>query len=566
MSVPRIVRRTVPEAALAALLAAGEPPWLARLLAARVISCADDRSNSLEALPTFEALSRARETACVLADAIAADRSILIVADYDADGATACAVGVRALRMFGARVDYLVPDRFRFGYGLTPEIVALAAERRPDLLVTVDNGISSLEGVAAANRLGIPVLVTDHHLPGPTLPDALCIVNPNQPGCTFPSRHLAGVGVMFYVMLALRAELRARGKFAQSAGPKLGSLLDLVALGTVADVVRLDRINRVLVAHGVERMRRGGANAGIRALFAAAGRDPALARSQDLGFSLGPRLNAAGRLEDMSLGIECLITDDEERARAIATRLDELNRERRVIEATMRDQAFERIDAYDPGERYGAVLYDPAWHTGVVGLLAARVKDRMHRPTIVFARGQDGELRGSGRSIAALHLRDALERVAARCPGAIVRFGGHAAAAGLTLNERDLPRFEEAFENVLRETLGPSDLEQEIETDGELAPGALALETALRIEREVWGQGFPEPQFEGSFKVLDQRTVGGAHTRLRLGCGDRVLGAIRFGSVALEPARIDAVFRLGVDRWNGAQAPQLVIEHSRPAS
>jgi single-stranded-DNA-specific exonuclease len=562
----RLVERAVAPDAVDRLVAAGVEPWYARILAARGISDAGEIEPGFDRLPSFDGLSEATDMARLLADAIARGDRLLIVADYDADGATACAVGIRALRAFGARVDFLVPDRFRFGYGLTPEIVRIAAEREPAMLITVDNGISSIDGVAEANRLGIPVLVTDHHLPGPTLPAARCIVNPNKPGCGFPSKHLAGVGVMFYVMLALRAELRARGAFATQPEPRLANLLDIVALGTVADVVRLDGVNRLLVAQGMQRIRAGKACAGIGALYRVSGRDPARSATWDLGYALGPRLNAAGRLEDMSLGIECLVTDDEARAADIATRLDALNRERRAIETGMKETAFARLDALDPGERYGITMYEPDWHPGVIGILAARIKDRFHRPAIAFAGAEGGELKGSGRSVPALHLRDAIERVETEHPGLVVRFGGHAAAAGLSIRQSDFERFSRAFESVLRARLGPADLEREIATDGELDSGAVSLETARRIAAGVWGQGFPEPQWCGEFDVIDQRVVGGHHSKLRLAVGGRAVTAMLFGSADPLPARIRAVYRVTVNHFRGEDDLNLVLAHWAPAS
>jgi single-stranded-DNA-specific exonuclease len=427
--------------------------------------------------------------------------------DLDCDGATACAVGLRALRQFGAEVDYLVPNRFDTGYGLSPEVVRLAVPMRPDLIVTVDNGIASVEGVAEAKRHGIATLITDHHLPGPELPDAAVIVNPNQPGCGFPSKALAGVGVMFYVMLALRAELRKRGAFETGKEPNLADLLDLVALGTVADVVPLDRNNRVLVAQGLQRIRAGRMQAGLKALFAVAGREPAQAGTFDLGFALGPRLNAAGRLADMALGIEALTTDDPGRALNIAQQLDSINRERRAIEADMREAAGILLDDLDAESRASLVLFDPEWHQGVIGILAGRVKEQLHRPTFAFARGNEGEIKGSGRSIPGLHLRDALDLVAKRRPRLLKRFGGHAAAAGLTLMEDDLPEFEAEFESVARQLLSPEELQRTLVTDGPLEAGYRGIDTARLLQAEIWGQGFPAPVFADTFEVDSQKLL-----------------------------------------------------------
>jgi single-stranded-DNA-specific exonuclease len=515
----------------------------------------------------------------VLSDAIAARKRLLIVADYDADGATACAVGMRALTAFGATVDYLVPNRFEYGYGLTPEIVRLAHERaRPDILITVDNGISSFEGVAEANRLGMMVLVTDHHLPGATLPDAACIINPNQPGCGFPSKNLAGVGVMFYLTIALRAELRERGWFKQDPSSliphpsslkrdeiNLASLLDLVALGTVADVVPLDSNNRILVHQGLQRIRAGRMQPGVAALFQAAGRDHRRATAYDLGFVAGPRLNAAGRLTDMSLGIECLITGDSGRALAIAAELDRLNRQRREIESGMQETALAALDAMAPDDACSLSLFDPGWHQGVVGIVAGRIKDRFHRPTVAFARSDSGEIRGSGRSIPGLHLRDALDRVAVRHPGLILKFGGHAAAAGLTLREPDFGRFRDAFEETARALLSPNDLLRVIETDGALAPEYLNLETAGLLAEEVWGQGFPAPRFCDEFEVAAQRVVGDHHLRLSLKRGAFSVEAIRFQHAEAMPPRIRAVYAPVVNEYRGMKSLQLNIEHWEPA-
>jgi len=503
----------------------------------------------------------AERAGTLLAEAIGAGKRMLIVADYDCDGATACAVGVRALSAFGAKVGYLVPNRFEHGYGLTPEIVAIAARSKPDLLITVDNGIASVEGVDAARQAGIDVLITDHHLPGAQLPAAAVIVNPNQPGCAFPSKSLAGVGVMFYVMLALRAELRRRGAFAGKEEPVLGDLLDLVALGTVADVVPLDFNNRVLVTQGLRRIRAGRMQEGVRALFAVAGRLPMRAGSFDLGFLLGPRLNAAGRLSDMSLGIECLTTDDRGRALEIARRLDDLNQERRSIESEMQAQAEELVAKISVGESCSISLYDPSWHQGVIGILAGRIKDRAHRPAFAFALSGPGEIRGSGRSIGGLHLRDALDLLAKREPGLLLRFGGHAAAAGLTLRASDFERFARGFEDVARELLSPAQLSRSIETDGSLEPAYLDLGLARLLDHQVWGQGFPQPLFCDDFDVQGQRVVGDKHLKLKLARAGRTLEAIRFNALDPLPAQVRAAYRLSVEEFRGAQNLQLVIEH-----
>ena len=561
----RILPRPTRVAVEERLIHEGVHPVLARLFASRGVDARRDIDSGLDALLPPEGLLGIDRAATLIADAIARNESLLIVADYDCDGATACAVGIRALRAMGAKVDYLVPDRFKFGYGLTPEIVALAALRKPDMIITVDNGIASIEGVAAANALNISVVVTDHHLPGLALPEAAAIVNPNQPGCSFSSKAIAGVGVMFYVMLALRAELRRRGRFADGEEPVLADLLDLVALGTVADVVRLDRNNRILVSQGLKRMRAGRLKVGMKALFTVAGRLFDRAGTFDLGFAIGPRLNAAGRLEDMSLGIECLVTDDEAKALNIAQRLDELNRERRSIESGMKEQADAIIETIDVGERFSLSLYDPGWHQGVVGIVAGRLKDRHHRPVFAFARSDGGEIRGSGRSINGLHLRDALDLVDKRAPGMLLRFGGHAAAAGVTLRESDFARFQDCLEEVVRVLLSPADLSRVIETDGALETSYLSLSVAKMLEQQIWGQGFPQPMFCAEFSVRSQRIVGEKHLKLRLDAGGRTLEAMRFNSADPLPALVNAAYRISVNEYNGMQSLQLIIEDWEPA-
>jgi single-stranded-DNA-specific exonuclease len=556
-----IVTRTVPLRQHDQLVREGLHPVLARVCAARGISRRGEIDNALSGLIPPSELLHAERAATLLADAIEAGTRMLIVADYDCDGATACALGVRALAALGGNVGYLVPNRFEHGYGLTPEIVALAAASKPGLLITVDNGIASVEGVDAARRLGIEVIVTDHHLPGPALPRASAIVNPNQPGCGFPSKSLAGVGVMFYVVLALRAEMRKRQRFSGKQEPVLADLLDLVALGTVADVVPLDFNNRVLVSQGLRRIRAGRMQEGVRALFAVAGRDPSRASAFDLGFLLGPRLNAAGRLADMSLGIELLVTDDRGRALDIARRLDDLNRERRAIEADMQSQADDLLSTLSVGDSSSISLYDPSWHQGVIGILAGRVKDRYHRPTFAFAPAAEGEIRGSGRSISGLHLRDALDLVTKLAPGLLLRFGGHAAAAGATLRSQDFPRFKEAFEAVARKLLLPEQLARTVQTDGSLETAYLNLGLAQLLEEQIWGQGFPQPLFCDEFEVLGQRVVGEKHLRLKLARGGRSIEAMRFNALDPLPNPVRAAYRLSVNEFNGAQNLQLVIEH-----
>jgi len=557
-----LARRIAPADIAAALSGAGFHPLLAQIFAARGITSAQQLAADASALFPLAQLRNVERMAGLLADAIAAKHKLLIVADYDSDGATACAVGIRALREFGAIVDYLVPNRFEYGYGLTPEIVALAKKLKdPAILITVDNGIASVDGVAAANALGMRVLITDHHLPGAALPDAWCIINPNQPGCGFPSKNLAGVGVMFYLMLALRVELRKRGAFGDGTGPNLGALLDLVALGTVADVVKLDDNNRILVQQGLQRIRSGKTWPGIAALLRIAGRDAARASTYDLGFVVGPRLNAAGRLDDMAVGIECLITNDHGTAERIARQLDDLNRQRRVIESDMHENALASLAAITPEDGCSLCMFEPGWHQGVIGIVASRLKERFHRPVIAFARGNEGEIKGSGRSIGALHLRDALDLVAKREPDLILRFGGHAAAAGLTLRESEFARFRAAFEIVANSLLSAADLERVIETDGALPLEHCTLEAARVLEHQVWGQGFAAPTFDDEFTVARQRVVGQRHLKLRLVKDNREVEAMLFAHATPLPDRIHAVYRLAVNEWNGAQTLQLTIEH-----
>ena len=561
---PEIVHRTYDAEAVERLAAAGCDRRLARLYAARGLADAGELDRSLRSLLPPGRLQSVDDAARLLADAIARRERLLIVADYDADGATACAVGVKALRAFGATVDYLVPNRFEHGYGLTPEIVREAAARAPQVLITVDNGIAAVEGIAEANRLGMRVLVTDHHLPGAALPAAACIVNPNQAGCGFPSKNLAGVGVIFYTMLALRAELRRRGAFTPAhPEPNLAELLDLVALGTVADVVKLDANNRILVAQGLARIRSGHASPGIAALLDVAGRTARQARAYDLAFSVGPRLNAAGRLQDMSLGIECLLASDPARALDLAGKLDRLNRERRDIEANMQDSALAMLEGIEASGGYTLSLHRPEWHAGVVGLLASRLKDRFHRPVFAFAAEANGRLKGSGRSIAGFHLRDALDLVEKRRPGLLERFGGHAGAAGATIALEGLAAFRESFEAVAREWLTPSDLEERIETDGALEPAEMTAEFAQALREQVWGQGFPEPRFTGRFAVESQRVLAGKHVKAMLVLGRQRFPAIRFGNPQVLPASIEAVYRLDVDDFQGAFNVQLVLEYAR---
>ncbi|WP_142809007.1 single-stranded-DNA-specific exonuclease RecJ [Tepidiphilus olei] len=563
---PRPIVRPTPRRALERLLEAGIDPLLARLYAARGIEHPAEADTALTRLLPPEAMKGTREAAELLADAIEAQARIVVVGDYDCDGATATAVAVRALRALGARADFLVPNRFTYGYGLSPEIVALAAERfAPDVLITVDNGIASVEGAATARALGMSLVITDHHLPGDVLPEADAIVDPNQPGCDFPSKAIAGVGVVFYVMLALRAELRHRGAFAARPEPNLAQLLDLVALGTVADVVRLDHNNRILVTQGLSRIRAGRMQAGMRALFQVARRDPARATAQDLGFFLGPRLNAAGRLEDMSLGIACLLEDDPSRALELAQRLEDINRERRGIEAQMREQAELALDALALEGRATLTLFHPEWHQGVIGIVAGRIKERYHRPVFAFAPGDEDLLKGSGRSVPGLHLRDALDWISKKHPGLLLRFGGHAMAAGVTLRAADLARFEQAFEEAAH-TIGTEALGvAELPTDGSLPLEALTLATVGRLEGEVWGQGFPPPVFLDAFTVTEQRLLKDAHLQLKLRRARQSCEAIFFGHAEPLPSEVELAYRPIRDAWNGVERLRLQIELARPA-
>ncbi|QWF48246.1 single-stranded-DNA-specific exonuclease RecJ [Bordetella hinzii] len=568
MVTPRLTVRNADLSACQSLQNAGIHPLLARLWAARGVTEPGQTQMGWPALLPPGTLTHSAHAAAVLADAIQAGKRLLIVADYDCDGATACAVGLRALWAMGANVDFLVPNRFETGYGLSPAVVDLAVAHRagkPDLIITVDNGIASVEGVAAANAAGIGVVITDHHLPGDTLPDALAIVNPNQPGCGFPSKNLAGVGVIFYMMLALRAELRRRGVYPPDGGPRLDALSDLVALGTVADVVKLDANNRLLVTQGLQRMRAGRMQAGLRALFAVAGREPRSANGFDLGFALGPRINAAGRLADMSLGIACLTTDDEDQALAMARELDNINRERRGIEAEMREQAMAAMQAPEAVAGATVCVFDPSWHQGVVGLVASRLKEKFWRPTLAFAPAGDDEIRGSGRSIPDVHLRDALDLVSKRHPGLIRKFGGHAMAAGLTLGRDGFAAFAPAFDAAVRELTGRDRFEPLIETDGSLETGYANAEVAGLLQQQVWGAGFSAPLFLDEFTVRNQRLVGEKHLKLSLERGQQRFDAIWFGHDQSLPERIQAAYRLEQNVWNGLVSVQLVIEYAGAA-
>jgi single-stranded-DNA-specific exonuclease len=534
------------------------------------VSSADELDDGLARLLPPANLLGADAAARLLADSIAAGKRLCVVADYDCDGATACAVALRGLKLLGAASDtlhYVVPDRAVHGYGLTPAIVDLALQKKPDALVTVDNGIASLEGVAHARAKGLAVIVTDHHLPARVddellLPEANVIVNPNQPGCPFASKNLAGVGVMFYVLLALRAVLRERGVFTAQNQPRLDALLDLVALGTVADVVKLDANNRRLVAQGLKRIRAGAMQPGIAALFAVAMRDTRRASAFDFGFALGPRINAAGRLSDMTLGIECLLTDDAARAAELAKTLDGINRERREVESGMRDQAEAMLELAMPeGEPPPALcIFDPEFHEGVVGIVASRLKDRVHRPTFVFALGQDGLLKGSGRSIPGFHLRDALDLVAKRHPGVLKRFGGHAMAAGCTIEEKDFDRFDTGLQQVALEWLDAATLSRTLLSDGPLGLEYFNTETVHVLDAQVWGQAFEPPMFSDEVQVLSQRIVGEKHLKLSVKHSGTVRDAIWFGRIEPVADRVRLAYRLSVDQYNGRERVQMVVQ------
>jgi len=564
----KIEVRDVPPRAAWALQQAGVHPLLARLFAARGVTRTDELDDGLARLLPPAGLKGARQAAALLADAMAAGRRICFVADYDCDGATACAVGVRGLRLLGARdVSYLVPDRVVDGYGLTAPIAERVAARCADLLITVDNGIASVDGVARARALGLQVLVTDHHLPGPELPDADVIVNPNQPDCGFESKSMAGVGVMFYVLLALRAELRARGAFDQASQPKLDALLPLVALGTVADVVKLDANNRRLVAQGLRRIRAGHMQAGLTALFSIAGRASQKATTFDFGFALGPRVNAAGRLADMTLGIELLLTDDAARADELARTLDGINRERREIEGGMREQAMQIAEGLfdvDDTPPPALAVFNADFHEGVVGIVAARLKDRLHRPTFVFAAssapGHQHELKGSGRSIPGFHLRDALDLVAKRHPGVLLKFGGHAMAAGCTIAEAHFDTFDRALQQVAAEWLDAATLTRRLETDGPLPPEYRRPDMVDTLHAAVWGQGFAPPVFSEEVEVVSQRLVGEKHLALKLRHQGQPVDGIWFGRTDPLPARALLAFRLEADEWQGVRRVRLMVE------
>jgi single-stranded-DNA-specific exonuclease len=550
------------------------PPLLARVYASRGVTSADELNHSLDRLLPFHSLKGIDEAVSLLAEALVQGWRILVVGDFDADGATSTALAVKALRMLGAAdVDFLVPNRFEYGYGLTPEIVAVAAERQPDLIVTVDNGISSINGVTAAQEAGIRVLVTDHHLPGESLPEAEAIVNPNQPDDDFPCKNLAGVGVIFYTMLALRSYLREQGWFEQQgmSVPNLAVLLDLVALGTVADVVPLDHNNRILVAQGLARIRAGHASPGIQALCEASKRDTSRLVSSDLGFGLGPRLNAAGRMEDMTIGINCLLSDNLAEARRLAARLEELNHQRRTVEGDMRDEALAEVERLhleeDASLPFGFCLYNPAWHEGVIGILASRIKDRLHRPVIVFTDAANGDIKGSARSVKGVHIRDALDAVAAAHPDLLKKFGGHAMAAGLTIHADALEPFKQAFDAEVGRHLNEEDLRGTLLSDGELDSTEATMELAARLRSETpWGQGFVEPLFDGWFEVASSRIVGERHLKMQLCWPDsgQTVDAIAFNVeeplLEMRPQQVQIAYRLDINEWRGRQSLQLLVD------
>lgn len=569
----KIQVREVPPRSVWALQQAGIHPLLAQLYAARGVHSVDELDDGLGRLLPPSSLRGALEAAKLLADVMAAGKKICVVADYDCDGATACAVALRGLKLLGAQhATYLVPDRVTDGYGLTPPIAERVKAGGADLLVTVDNGIASMDGVARARALGMQVLVTDHHLPAlkdgrVVLPEADVIVNPNQPGCSFESKSIAGVGVMFYVLLALRAELRARGIFDAASQPKLDALLPLVALGTVADVVKLDANNRRLVAQGLKRIRAGHLPAGIAGLFSAAGRQAPVATTFDFAFALGPRINAAGRLSDMTLGIECLLTDDAARGEELAKTLDGINRERRDIEAGMREQAQLAADAMideDEAPPPAIAIFDPEFHEGVVGIVASRIKDKLHRPTFVFAAsqapGKEHELKGSGRSIPGFHLRDALDLMTKRHPGVMLRFGGHAMAAGCTIAEENFELFEQALQQVAHEWLDAATLTRRMDTDGPLAPEYRRADLVDTLHKEVWGQGFAAPTFSEIVEVVSQRLVGEKHLALKLKHQGQPVDGIWFGHTEALPARVKLAFRLDADEWQGVKRVRFLVE------
>lgn len=557
----KIQQRPYTSASFQALQAQGLPDLLARLLAARSVSVDDWTLQDMPHLHKPDVLTGCAEMSHLLANAIQQGKRILVIGDYDADGATATTVAMRGLKLMGAQVDFLVPNRFEYGYGLTPEIVALAARQQPDVILTVDNGIASIDGVKAAKALGMQVLITDHHLPAEQTPEADCIVNPNQRGCDFPSKHLAGVGVMFYVLIGLRAELKQRGLLAEET-VHLGSLLDLVALGTVADLVKLDANNRILVRQGLKRIRQGQACPGILAILKLAGRNAEQVSAQDLGFYVGPRLNAAGRLDDMTIGIRCLLAETPQEAMQYAQQLHVLNAERKQIEAEMQWDAMADLTQEFSNQQFTISVFQPDWHQGVIGILASRIKERFHRPVIAFADAGDGLIKGSGRSIAGLHLRDALDMVTKLQPDLIIKFGGHAMAAGLSIRADDFPRFREVFEQVVQQLITAETLQQILETDGALEVQEMTLQNAEILGHQVWGQGFPPPVFYDSFEVVQQRILGEKHLKLRLQKQGAQFEAIYFQYATLLPEQVTLAYALQINEFNGARNLQLQVVHA----
>ena len=554
-------------------------PLLQRVYSARGVQQPHELQYQLGQLlkPNFKGL---HDAVSILADAVVAQAKIIIVGDFDADGATSSALAVLALRSMGLHnVDFLVPNRFEYGYGLTPEIVAVAAAQQPDVIITVDNGISSIEGVRAARDLGIAVIVTDHHLPGKEIPNADAIVNPNQPGCEFPSKNLAGVGVIFYVMNALRAELRQMGWFTESgiAEPNMANFLDLVALGTVADVVPLDHNNRILVSQGLQRIRAGASRPGIKALLEVAGKSAQKIVASDFGFALGPRLNAAGRLDDMSLGIQCLMCDSESLAREMAMQMDDLNRDRKSIETGMQHEAMAMLQkvlkADETSLPWGVCLFDETWHQGVIGILASRIKDKYNRPTIVFADAGDGEIKGSARSIQGFHIRDALDAIASRYPNLLQKFGGHAMAAGMSLTRDKFSDFATAFDEEVRRQLSEEDLSAVVLSDGELVSQDFNLILAQQLrEAGPWGQHFPEPVFDGEFFLIQQKILGNKHLKMTLSINEgdqQIVDAIAFN---IDPnvwtnnkfKKIKVAYRLDINEFRGNKSVQLMVDYIQP--
>lgn len=566
----KIVERPYSRLAALSFVQAGFPPVLARVLAARGLTSPAQMDHSLEHLIPYTELTGTVEMANILADAVITGKRLLVVADYDADGATSCALMMRGLRAFGANVGYIIPDRIEHGYGLTPAIaeIACAQEPRPDYVITVDNGIASHAGIARCNELGVPVLVTDHHLPAATHPAAMCIVNPNQHGCAFASKSLAGCGVAYYVLWALQDELVSRDWPNMNPSFEVQQLLPIVALGSVADVVALDLNNRILVNEGLRRIRAGQSFAGLEALAKVASKNPRKLATADFGFSLGPRINAAGRLSSMDAGVECLITDDPVTAAKLAQELHEINDKRREIEGDMTEEAVRQLVTELAPERYTVVLHAPQWHQGVIGIVAGRLKEKVYRPTLVFADGKNGELKGSGRSIPGFHLRDALDEVDRACPGLMAKFGGHAMAAGVTLNPGNFEAFSEAFEKVARRLLSPALLMQTVETDGPLDAKEMSLQTVTDIKQMVWGQGFPEPVFSDVFNVVSARPIGagGNHLKLKLEKSGLFFDAVKFRHAdGLPPKKVLATYKLDANTFRDETNLQLLVEHLEAA-